>query len=147
MRLNLPQYKLSVKKRDRGEEIFDPARRIWVALTPEEWVRQNYIQFLVQDRGYPLGLTAVEKTISLNGLKKRPDIVVYNSEAKPIVIVECKAPSVKITQKTFDQIAQYNIKLQVPILVVTNGLEHYYCEIDFHRNSIKYIKDIPHYSK
>ncbi len=127
--LNLPDYSALLKIKARENLIFDPLRCKFVALTPEEWVRQNIVQHL-SALGFPLGLMASEHPIEYNGLHKRCDVVVFDRQAHPRIIVECKAPSVPITQKVFDQIATYNLRLKVAYLIVTNGLRHFCCKID-----------------
>ena len=143
--LNLPSYNFNIKLEGQRKLIFDSIRKKYVVLTPEEWVRQNFISYLVEMKNYPKGLIAVEKKVDVNRMPQRSDIVLYNNKAIPVMIVECKAPGVKISQKTFNQIARYNMNLQVPYLVVTNGLSHYCCQIDYERNSFKFIPDIPDY--
>ncbi len=143
--LNLPSYNFNIKLEGQRKVIFDSIRKKYVVLTPEEWVRQNFISYLVEDKNYPSGLIAVEKKVDVNRMPQRSDIVLYNNKATPIMIVECKAASVKISQETFNQIARYNMKLQVPYLVVTNGLNHYCCQIDYENNSYKFIQEIPEY--
>ncbi len=144
-KLNLPNYSFNIKFEGQRKLIFDSIRKKFVVLTPEEWVRQNFISYLVENKNYPKGLIAVEKKVDVNRMPQRSDIVLYNNMAIPVMIVECKAPSVKISQETFNQIARYNMKLQVPYLVVTNGLNHYCCQIDYEMNSFKFIPDIPDY--
>jgi type I site-specific restriction endonuclease len=143
--LNLPSYPFKLKSNENKTLIFDNFRKKYVVLTPEEWVRQHVAQFLVDQKNYPVSLIAIEKQLSINGLKKRTDIVVYNREGNPEIIVECKAPNVAISQDTFDQIARYNLKLQASYLVVTNGLEHYFCQMDLINKSYLFLKDIPSY--
>ena len=116
-----------------------------MVLTPEEWVRQHYVYFLIKEKKYPISLIALEKQLTINNRKKRTDILVFNSDGNPEIIVECKAPSIKITQDTFDQIARYNLKLKANYLVVTNGLEHFYCKMDFENETYIFLKDIPNY--
>ena len=144
-KLNLPTYNFNIKIEEQRKLIFDSIRKKYVVLTPEEWVRQNFISYLVEDKNYPKGLVAVEKKVDVNRMPQRSDIVLYNNKAIPIMIVECKAASVKISQDTFNQIARYNMRLQVPYLVVTNGLNHYCCQIDYENNSFKFIQEIPDY--
>ena len=144
-KLNLPTYNFNIKLEGQRKLIFDSIRKKYVVLTPEEWVRQNFISYLVEDKNYPKGLVAVERKVDVNRMPQRSDIVLYNNKAVPLMIVECKAASVKISQKTFNQIARYNMKLQVPYLVVTNGLNHYCCQIDYEKNSFKFISEIPDY--
>ena len=113
--------------------------------TPEEWVRQHCIQYLIQEKGYPKSLINVEKELTINSLKKRYDIVIYNTDGSIHLIVECKAPKISINQKAFDQIARYNLELNATFLMVTNGLNHYYCNIDFEKESYNFLKEIPSY--
>lgn len=127
--------------------IFDPIRRKRILLTPEEVVRQQLIQFLMSKRGFPAGLIAVEKGLMVNGLSKRFDILVHGSNGDPLVLIECKAKSVNLTQETFDQVARYNISLRVPWLIISNG-DHTYCaKVDFEKHDYAYYKDVPHYSE
>ncbi len=123
--------------------IFDVVRKRFVALTPEEWVRQHIIHYLLEDKKTSRSLLAVEKMLMLNGLSKRTDIVVYNNQGLPQMIVECKAPSVKITQAVFDQAARYNLTLRVKYLLMTNGTDSYCCEVDWEKESFKFLKELP----
>jgi type I site-specific restriction endonuclease len=141
--LNLPAYDLRTREREGQPEIFDVARRKFVALTPEEWVRQHFIQYLIREKNVSEGMIAVEKSLTLNKLTKRTDILVYGTNAKPVLIVECKAPSVKIDQKVFEQIGRYNLALRVQYLVVTNGLDHYCAKIDLGKKSFIFLEEIP----
>ena len=144
-KLNLPIYHFKLKKNKNKTYIFDQIRKKYMVLTPEEWVRQHFVKFLIDEKKYPVSLIAIEKQLTINNLKKRSDILVFNAKGKPDVIVECKSPSVKITQDTFDQIARYNLKLQANYLVVTNGLEHFYCKMDFENETYVFLKEIPNY--
>lgn len=146
-KLNLPEYNFKVQQNGNKKTIFDELRKKWVSLTPEEWVRQNFIQYLNQEKKYPKSLIAIEASIKVNKLEKRCDIVLYNNAGNPLIIVECKAVSVKISQETFNQIASYNMKLHVEYLLVTNGLTHYCCVMDYENNSYRFIKEIPEYSE
>ncbi|MBR5957955.1 MAG: type I restriction enzyme HsdR N-terminal domain-containing protein [Salinivirgaceae bacterium] len=139
-KLNLPDYSADI--RISQKQVFDPLRRKYVALTPEEWVRQNIIRHLLA-LGFPQGLISVEQPITYNGLQKRCDIVVYNRQAQPRMIVECKAPQVSITQKVFDQIAVYNLQLNVEYLLVTNGLQHFCCHINPENKQVVFLPDFP----
>lgn len=123
--------------------ILDIIRRQYVALTPEEWVRQHFVHFLINHKGYPQSLMANEVQLKLNGMSRRCDTVVYDRALKPRVIVEYKAPSVNITQKVFDQICRYNMVLQVDYLIVTNGLTHYCCKVDNEVRSYTFLRDVP----
>ena len=125
--------------------IFDLVRKKYLLLTPEEWVRQNFIHYLNKEKKYPLGLMGVEQMVKYNSLKTRADIVMYNTEGKANIIVECKAPDVKITQDTFNQIAKYNSQLKVKYLLVTNGMNHYCCKMDYDSNRITFLEEIPSY--
>jgi len=125
--------------------IFDEVRKKYLLLNPEEWVRQNFIHYLNKEKKYPLGLMGVEQMVKYNSLKTRADIVIYNLEGKPNVIVECKSPEVKITQDTFNQIAKYNSQLKVKYLIVTNGMKHFCCQMDYVNNKITFLEDLPDY--
>ena len=144
-RLNLPTYNFKLKSSENKTLIFDKLRKKYVVLTPEEWVRQHYVCFLIEEKKYPISLIALEKQLIINNRKKRTDILVFNNEGNHEIIVECKAPSIKITQDTFDQIARYNLKLKANYLIVTNGLEHFYCKMDFEKETYIFLKDIPKY--
>ena len=143
--LSLPIYKLKLKTVEEKTHIFDEVRKKYLLLTPEEWVRQNFIHYLNKEKKYPLGLMGVEQMVKYNSLKTRADIVIYNLEGKPNVIVECKAPEVKITQDTFNQIAKYNSQLKVKYLIVTNGMKHFCCQMDYENNKITFLEDVPTY--
>ncbi len=146
LELNLPSFDINVKKIDGKFSILDPLRRRFVALTPEEWVRQHFVNFLLKEKGYPAALIANEIQIDLNKLKKRCDSVVYNRDLSPLMIIEYKAPDVEITQQVFDQIVRYNIVLKVKYLIVSNGLNHYCCIMDYEKQSFNYLSDIPNYT-
>ncbi len=145
--LNFPAYSFKIRSGTQRKQIFDPIRKKYVTLTPEEWVRQHLVQFLVQERNFPASLIAVEMSLKLHGMQKRGDIVVYNNIGNPFFIAECKAPEVKITQQVFDQIARYNIVLKVPFLVVSNGLQHFCCQVDHENETFSYLKEIPNYKE
>lgn len=146
-RLNLPPFEPRLRRdsdsRRGGLEIYDSTRRRWVALTPEEWVRQNFVNYLVGSLDYPSGLVGNEISLRLNGLSRRCDSVVYTRGLRPLVIVEYKAPSVAVTQKVFDQIARYNIVMEAPYLIVSNGLAHYCCR--FVGEGYAFLDHIPRY--
>jgi len=144
--LNLPEYNFRIKKQDEKLLIFDSQRKRYVSLTPEEWVRQHFIRFLIEVKGYPAAYLAVEKQLSLNGMKKRCDAVLYNDHAIPILIIELKAPTVPITQTTFDQVAVYNAKLKVDYFMISNGIEHYCCKVNTVNSRYEYFSEIPDYS-
>ena len=141
--LNLPKVALKTKSVEGTIQVFDVIRKKYFVLTPEEWVRQHFIHYLNTEKNYPMGLMGVEKMVKYNALKTRADIVLYTTEGKAKMIVECKAPNVKITQDTFNQIAKYNFKLKVPFLVVTNGMQHFCCRMDYKNNSISFLDNIP----
>ena len=146
-KLNLPDYKFKLKSNENKTLIFDNLRKKYIVLTPEEWVRQHFVQFLIEEKNYPPSLIAIEKQVLVNNLKKRSDILVFNKEGNPDIIVECKAPKIKITQTTFDQIARYNSTLNANFLVVTNGLNHFYCKMDFENETYVFLKEIPDYKQ
>ncbi|MEP2058157.1 type I restriction enzyme HsdR N-terminal domain-containing protein [Maribacter litoralis] len=145
--LNFPSYTFRVKNSENRPLIFDEIRKKFIVLTPEEWVRQHVVKFLIQEKKYPISHINVEKQITLNGLKKRYDIVVFKPDGKLDILVECKAPEVTISQNTFDQIAQYNFKLNANYLMVTNGLSHYYCQMDFVAEKYQFMHEIPDFSR
>jgi hypothetical protein len=143
--LNLPQYSFKIAGKGEHEMILDPLRRKFVKLTPEEWVRQNFIQYLISEGKYPPGLLGIEVLFKFNKLKRRVDILVHNRLGEPVMIVECKSPDVKIDDKVFEQIATYNMSFKVPWLVVTNGIHHYACRIDHEAMKFDYLLVIPLY--
>tara|TARA_R110002050_G_scaffold291788_1_gene446608 strand:- start:1141 stop:1584 length:444 start_codon:yes stop_codon:yes gene_type:complete len=145
-KLNLPNYKFKLKSSENKTLIFDNFRKKYFVLTPEEWVRQHFVQFLIDEKKYPVSLIAIEKQLIINNRKKRTDILVFNTDGNPDIIVECKAPQIKITQATFDQIARYNLKLKANYLIVTNGLDHFYCKMDFEKETYIFLKEIPTYN-
>ncbi len=142
LQLNFPNYTFKIKNIENEDYIFDEIRKKYIKLTKEEWVRQNCVNFLVKEKKFPQILINVEKTLKINKLSKRYDIVVYNSDGSIKLLVECKSPEIKITQKTFDQIAIYNMSLKADLLMVTNGINHYYCKIDYKNQCYKSINDI-----
>ena len=144
-KLNLPSYHFKLKSNEKHTLIFDNLRKKYLVLTPEEWVRQHFVRFLVDQKKYPTSLIAIEKQLKINNLTKRSDIVIFNKTGNPYILVECKAPSVKITQATFDQIARYNLRLNANYLIVTNGLQHYFCKIDVKNETYIFLEDIPDY--
>ena len=143
--LNLPFAALKTKSVEATIQVFGQVRKNYFVLTPEEWVRQHFIHYLNKEKGYPLGLMGVEKMIKYNQLQTRADIILYNGDRKPTMIVECKAPNIKITQDAFHQIAKYNFQLKVKYLVVTNGMQHFCCQMDYEKNEITFLKEIPDY--
>lgn len=145
--LNLPPYPFKISDDNGLLSLFDEIRKKNIILTPEEWVRQHFVQYLIRQKGYPRSLIRLEGGLKLNGLQKRTDIVVFDSSGQRILIVECKAPSVSIDQKTFDQVARYNMVHKVSLLAVSNGLQHYYCTINHEKRNYLFIEDLPAYSK
>jgi len=143
--LQLPPYPFKITDQDGQLTLFDMIRKRTVILTPEEWVRQHFVQYLIGHKHYPKSLIKLEGGHKLHGMAKRSDIVVYNSSGEKILLVECKAPSVPIDQKTFDQVARYNMVHKVSLMAVTNGLQHYYCRIDLENKAYKFIEELPGY--
>lgn len=141
--LNLPPYQFKLKQQGQRTQIFDSIRKKYVVLTPEEWVRQNFLQFLIREKNYPASLIAVEAGLKYNQLQKRMDVLVYDKQGTPHLMVECKAPEVKINQDVFDQIARYNMVFKVKYLVVTNGMHHFCCLMDYTNNAYQYLEQIP----
>lgn len=142
-KLNLPEYSFKIKLQNEKPVIFDQLRKKFVRLTPEEWVRQNFVQFLIHEKKYSPALIAVEALVKVNNNPQRADLIVFGRQGNPVLIAEFKAPEVKITQQTFDQIARYNMSLQVNCLIVSNGLEHFCCRINFLEGSYSFLPDIP----
>lgn len=145
--LNLPSFDAKIELRGGKNVIFDVIRRKYVALTPEEWVRQHFVHFLLAHKGYPQALMANEVQVTLNGTRKRCDTVLYRRDLTARMIIEYKAPDVPVTQRVFDQITRYNMALRVDYLIVSNGLQHYCCRMDYGRNSYVFLRDIPRYGE
>ncbi len=143
--LNFPSYSFLFKNSENKVSIFDAIRKKFIILTPEEWVRQHVVQFLMTEKNYPQSLLNVEKVLQVYGFRKRYDLVVYNSDGSIHILIECKAPEVTISQNTFDQIAQYNMTLQSNYLMVTNGLNHYFCQMDFENEKYQFLTELPNY--
>lgn len=144
-KLNLPEASLRLRREENSGrvQVFDPLRGKWIVLTPEEWVRQNFVNMLVYVKGYYKGRMANEVCLTLNETARRCDTVIFNEYRQPLMIVEYKAPDIPITQRVFDQIARYNMVLHARFLAVSNGLNHYCCEIDYSTGSYRFLKDIP----
>ena len=142
-KLNLPKFNFKNRLVDNTIQIFDEVRKGYFKLTPEEWVRQHVINYLAYHKNYSIGLMQVEKLIKYNNLNTRADLIVNDRDFNPIVLVECKAPNVKIGKDAFDQIAKYNFSLKAKYLFVTNGLKHYCCSINYANGKIEFLKDIP----
>ena len=141
--LNFPTYTFRFKNSENNVSIFDKIRKKFILLTPEEWVRQHVVEFLLIEKKYPKSLINVEKKVNVNGMNKRYDIVVFNSDGTIFLLIECKAPEINVDQKTFDQIARYNLILNAQYLMVTNGLNHYFCEMDFKNEKYSFLKELP----
>lgn len=145
--LNFPEYKFRFKNSENKLHIFDEIRKKFVVLQPEEWVRQHVVRFLIQEKKYPRSLINVEKEIIVNTLKKRYDIVVFNPDGSIAVIVECKAPNIAIVQETFNQIARYNLAAKAAFLMVTNGRNHYFCQMNYEKEHYIFLKELPGYTR
>ena len=145
-KLNFHDFDFSFKSKENKTYIFDPIRKKWLVLNPEEWVRQNCIQFLLKTKNVPLGFIQVEKKLNVNNTEKRYDLVVFKPDLSIDLLVECKSPKVKITQKTFDQIARYNLVLKSDYLMLTNGLNHFFCKMDFEKREYLFLPDLPNYN-
>lgn len=143
--LNLPSYEFRTTQKEGRTMIFDSYRRRWVKLNPEEWVRQHFVRYLVEEKQYPAALMAIEHSLQINRQVFRADAVVFSTSGKPLLIVECKAPEVKISQKVFDQIVRYNFQFQVDFLIVTNGKSHFCCKIDKTNLTYEFLTEIPEY--
>ena len=141
--LSLPQAELKLTRKEGQVFVWCIVRKKSLVLTPEEWVRQHLIHFLIQEKQIPIGLIAAEMAIEINQLSRRCDVVVFGSDGKPRLIVECKAPEISLTEKTFNQIAQYNAALNVDLLMVTNGLQHIVCQIDRENTQLNYLEELP----
>ena len=144
-KLNFPQYTFRFKNSENKVAVFDEIRKKFVILTPEEWVRLHTVQYLISEKKYPKSLINVEKQLKIGKRIKRYDIVVFNSKGGIHIIVECKAPSIKITQNTFDQIARYNMSLDASFLMVTNGLDHHFCQLDYEKEKYHFLQSLPDY--
>ena len=145
--LNLPEYQFKIIKENNKLFVLDMQRKRYVALTPEEWVRQHFIRFLIEEMNYPATLLAVEYQIDFNGMKKRCDAVLFDNRAQPRLIIELKSPEIPITQQVFDQVAVYNAKLNVAFFIVSNGLEHYCCRVDAKNARYEFLSTIPKYEE
>ncbi len=145
--MNFPVYSFRFKNSENKVSIFDEIRKKFILLTPEEWVRQHVIQFLLQDKRYPKSYINVEKLIKINDLSKRYDGVVFQPNGEIFLLIECKAPEVPISQQTFDQIARYNLVLKAKYLMVTNGLNHYFCQMDFENEKYIFLKELPDFDR
>lgn len=146
-RLTIPESQLKIQREDDVIKVFDPLRKLWVVLTPEEYVRQQFTAWLRSSLGYPASLMANEIGVEVNGQKLRCDTVIFDRKGMPMIIVEYKAPDVKVTQDVFDQIVRYNMRLKARYLIVSNGCQNYCCRIDYERNQYHFIPSIPPFSE
>ncbi len=144
--LNLPPYLSKITQKESKLFIFDDLRKRDLVLTPEEWVRQHWIHYLHNHKQYPKALMQIEGGLKLNSLQKRSDLLIYNNAGEKILLAEFKAPTVKITESVFHQIANYNSIHRIPLLLVSNGMEHYYCKIDFVENNFYFLRELPNYN-
>jgi len=145
-KLNFPEYEFRFKSNENKSLIFDEIRKKFILLTPEEWVRQHLVRYLLSEKKYPISHINVEKQLKLHNTIKRYDIIVYNRDGSIQIVIECKAPHVVINQDVFDQIARYNFVLKASYLFVSNGLEHYYCQMDYEKEKYIFLNDIPQYN-
>ncbi|MCD6566559.1 MAG: type I restriction enzyme HsdR N-terminal domain-containing protein [Bacteroidales bacterium] len=145
--LNFPVYDFRYTERENKKYIFDIIRKKYVLLTPEEWVRQNFIRYLLEEKGYIQSLVQVEMFFKLNRLSKRADIALFDRNGKPKILVECKSPKVAISQVVFEQVARYNLSFKVDFLVVTNGMQHFCCKMDYEKKSYTFLKEIPDFEE
>ncbi len=145
-KLNLPSYDFKITRKQNSKlMIFDPYRKINIQLTPEEWVRQHILKYLIEERGFPPSLISVESGIRVNRFLRRYDALVYSRNRQPLLLIECKAPAVKISQKTFDQIVLYNRSIKAMYLLITNGMNHFCCKLNELENKFDFIENIPHF--
>jgi len=145
--LNFPLYNFRFKNSENKIHIFDVIRKKFIVVQPEEWVRQHIVHQLIYDKKYPLSLINVEKQLRLNNLTKRYDVVVFNPDGSIEILVECKSPETKIDQVVFDQIARYNMKLRANYLMVSNGMDHFYCKMDFEEEKYTFLRQLPDFSR
>ena len=143
--LNLPTYSLKIKSKKGLGYVYDVFRKKYVRLTPEEWVRQNFAHYLVKEKNYPASRIIIEKTLHINRLVKRCDMLVCNDKGDPVILIECKSPEVKISQEAFEQVAIYNINFRVEYLLITNGIKHFFCRVNFITSEVEFLNEIPDY--
>jgi hypothetical protein len=144
-KLNFPDYTFRFKNSENKVAIFDEIRKKFIILTPEEWVRQHVVKYILEQKMYPKSHVNVEKIVKVNGLTKRYDVVIFNPDGSIFLLVECKAPGITISQSTFDQIARYNMSLNAIHMMVTNGLNHYFCQMDYEQEKYFFLQDLPEY--
>ncbi|WP_417351979.1 type I restriction enzyme HsdR N-terminal domain-containing protein [Flavobacterium alkalisoli] len=145
-KLNFPNYTFRFKNSENKVAIFDEIRKKFILLTPEEWVRQHVVHYLLNEKKYPKSYINVEKVLKINRLTKRYDVVVFNPDGSIFLLIECKAPQVTITQNTFDQIARYNMTLNANYMMVTNGLNHYFCHMDYEQEKYNFLRELPEFT-
>lgn len=145
-KLNFPNYTFRFKNSENKVAIFDEIRKKFILLTPEEWVRQHVVHYLLNEKKYPKSYINVEKILKINGLTKRYDVVVFNPDGSIFLLIECKAPQIAITQNTFDQIARYNMTLNANYMMVTNGLNHYFCHMDYKQEKYNFLRNLPDFT-
>jgi len=145
--LQLPPYPFKITEHEGKLTLFDEIRKKHIIITPEEWVRQHFVQYLINQKGYPRALIKLEGGLTVHGKAGRSDIVIFNPAGERILMVECKAPSVKISQKAFDQVARYNMAHKVTLLAVSNGLDHYYCRVNFEEQNYRFLQELPAYGE
>jgi len=145
--LNFPKFNFRVKNTENQLRIFDIVRKKFVVLQPEEWVRQHVVHYFIHYKKYPLSHINVEKKLTINGMTKRYDVIVHNPNGSIEILIECKSPSIKIDQSTFDQLAKYNLSANSNYLMITNGLDHYYCQLDLENEKYRFLRDIPDFSR
>ena len=146
-KLNFPAYQFRFKSSENKISIFDRIRKKFIILTPEEWVRQHTVHYLIEKKKYPESLINVEKLVKVNDTNKRYDIIVFNPDGSIFLIVECKSNKIQISQETFDQIARYNLALDAEYLMITNGLDHFYCQMNYEEKHYSFLREIPDYKK
>jgi hypothetical protein len=144
--LSFPQYSFKIRHQHDVGEIFDSVRRKYVRLTPEEWVRQHIVMYLVHEKKFPVSRLSVEHALKYNQLSRRADIVFFGKYGQPLLVTECKAPEIKINQQVFDQVVRYNYVLKVKYIMVSNGIQNYCCEVDYEKQKCNFLNDIPEYS-
>lgn len=147
LQLNLPPYNIKVKNENGQRKVFDILRRKYLVITPEEWVRQHFIHYLIDYKGYPISLLANEIPLSIGEKVIRADSVLYDSHLRPRMIIEYKAPHIQLTQKVFDQISAYNLLLHVDYLIVSNGIDTYICKMDYEHQTYTFLPSIPDYKE
>ena len=146
-KLKLPAYTFLMDEKDGRSVIFDEFRRKWIILTPDEWVRQHFLKFLAQEKQYPRSLMAVEKKVLINGLSQRFDLLVHDRKGNPLLVAEFKAPDINIDQSVFDQALRYNSSLKAPYFLISNGMVHFVCKVDFENYKTNYLNKIPGYKE